>query len=73
MIDQFDIFAIARGGQLAWQGSAETSEAAEELVRRLAKNLPHGEYIIFNLTSGKKMVVNAGVLDGQSRKDSATS
>lgn len=72
MIDQFDVFAVAPGGQLTWQGSAATPEAAEELVHRLAKSSLHREYIIFNLKTGKKLVISADARDGDTSTNDAT-
>jgi hypothetical protein len=67
MIAQYDVFMKEPAGHVMWQGSAETMEKAQEMIKKLVEKSPHSEYIIFNLRTGNRVTVQSH--DHVERKD----
>jgi len=59
MIAQYDVFMKERAGYVMWQGSAETMEKAQEMIKKLVEKSPNSEYIIFNLRTGNRVTVQS--------------
>jgi hypothetical protein len=60
MIEPLDIFIKSEDGSYVWKAAADSFELAKSTVQRLATTAP-GEYMIFNQTTGDKIVVKDGV------------
>ncbi|HKV26721.1 MAG TPA: hypothetical protein VJN90_00435 [Candidatus Acidoferrales bacterium] len=58
MTNAFDIFEVEPSGSVMWRGTAAAFEEAKLLVQKLAKSRA-GEYIIFSLKTGKKVVLKS--------------
>lgn len=63
----FDIFEVEPGGSVMWRGSAAALEEAKAFVESLGKSRS-GEYIIYNLKTGKKVVIKS---DGSTAEQGA--
>jgi hypothetical protein len=59
MIAQYDVFMKEPAGHVMWQGSAETMEKAQEMIKKLVEKSPSSEYIIFNLRTGSRVIVQS--------------
>lgn len=53
----FDVFQKEPSGSVLWRGAAATLEEATARVRKFAINAP-GEYVILNVRTGNKLVIN---------------
>jgi hypothetical protein len=60
MIEPLDIFIKTNDGTYLWKAAADSFELAKSTVQRLAASSP-GEYMIFNQTTGNKIVVKDGL------------
>jgi hypothetical protein len=60
MVCNFDIFKIDRIGNVLWRDSAENFVAAQTRVATLSVVVP-GEYLIFNQTTQKRVVIDLGL------------
>jgi len=60
MVPSLDIFRLESGGVL-WCGAAETVESAKDRIKQLA-HLSPGSYVIFNQTTGRRIVVTLAPL-----------
>jgi len=60
MIEPLDIFIKTEDGTYVWKAAADSFELAKSTVQRLAITAP-GEYMIFNQTTGNKIMVKDGV------------
>ena len=56
----FDIFQLEAGGRLLWLEAAANLENAQLRVRELAKSEPT-EFVIVNLETGDKLIMNRNV------------
>lgn len=54
----FDIFEVEPGGSVLWRGAATAFDEARAFVEKLGKSRS-GEYIIFNLKTGRKVVIKS--------------
>jgi hypothetical protein len=57
MIPKFDIFRLDADGKASWLKTAETLEEARTKARQLAAN-SHGQHLILDQNTGKKIVVD---------------
>ena len=60
MLEPLDIFIKMEDGTYVWKAAADSFELAKSTVQRLATAAP-GEYMIFNQTTGNKIMVKDGV------------
>ncbi len=60
MLEPLDIVVKMEDGTYAWKAAAESFELAKSKVEQLSTNAP-GEYMIFNQTTGNKIVVKDGI------------
>ncbi len=60
MLEPLDIFIKMEDGTYVWKAAADNFELAKSTVDRLATTSP-GEYMIFNQTTGNKIVVRDGL------------
>jgi hypothetical protein len=60
MIEPLDIFIKTKDGTYLWKAAADSFELAKSKVEQLATNAP-GEYMIFNQSTGNKIVVKDGL------------
>ena len=56
MLEPLDIFIKVEDGSYVWKAAADSFEAARTKVERFATTSP-GDYMIFNQTTGNKVVV----------------
>jgi hypothetical protein len=63
----FDIFQLQAGGRVLWLEAAANLEHAHSRVRELAKSQPT-EFIIVNLETGDKLIMNRNIQDGVSNR-----
>ena len=56
MVPPLDIFRVGPEGQFIWKGAANDPATAQDLIKTLMAAEP-GDYIIFNLHTGDKMLV----------------
>jgi hypothetical protein len=54
----FDVFQKEPSGSVLWRGAAATLEEATAHVQKFAMSAP-GEYVILNVRTGNKLVVNS--------------
>ncbi len=59
MLAPLDIFKM-QDGTYVWKAAADSFELAKSTVERLATTAP-GEYMIFNQSTGNKIVVKDGL------------
>ncbi len=63
MLAPLDIFKM-QDGTYVWKAAADSFELAKSTVERLATTAP-GEYMIFNQSTGNKIVVKDGLPEPQ--------
>ncbi|MFZ3330139.1 MAG: hypothetical protein WA197_05880 [Candidatus Acidiferrales bacterium] len=54
----FDVFQKEANGGVLWRAAARTMEEATAHVRKFAMSAP-GEYVILDMRTGDKMVINS--------------
>jgi hypothetical protein len=59
----FDVFQKEANGSVLWRAAARTMEEATAHVRKIAMTAP-GEYVILDMRTGNKMVINSGGASG---------
>jgi hypothetical protein len=60
MLEPLDIFIKTEDGTYVWKATADSFELAKSKVEELAATSP-GEYMIFNQSTGNKIVVKDGL------------
>jgi hypothetical protein len=59
----FDVFQKEPSGTVLWRAAARTMEEATAHVQKFAMSAP-GEYVILDVRTGNKMVINSQGLSG---------
>ena len=65
----FDIFRCEKEGGVLWQATAESLDSARSHVLMLQRSSP-GEYVIFNIATGQKVVIGKAEPAGPTGKKS---
>jgi hypothetical protein len=66
----FDIFQLEAGGRVLWLEAAANLELAHLRVRELAESRP-AEFIIVNLETGDKLIMNRNIQNGVTSRHGA--
>lgn len=62
MFPSFDIFQLNERGQVMWRGFETSGTKANETIKKLMLTTP-SDYLIFNQSSGEKVVVHPTLLE----------